>query len=130
MTGFALLKTLHMICGFLSVGGFALRGYWLATGNPLLQQRTVKTLPHVIDTLLLGSAVGMLLIWQASPFQFSWLTAKVLALLLYIVLGIIAMRFGKTATQRLSAWCAAMLTASYILSVAFTKSPWGLLALF
>lgn len=125
MTGFALLKTLHFTCAFLSVGGFALRGYWLATGNPLLQQRTVRTLPHLVDTLLLGSAVGMLLIWQVSPFEMSWLTAKILALLLYITLGMIAMRFGKTAALRLAAWFAAMITASYILSVAFTKSPLG-----
>jgi uncharacterized membrane protein SirB2 len=67
----------------------------------------------------------MLFIWQTSPFAMSWLTAKIAALLLYIGLGMIALRFGKTGTVRLTAWVAAMLTAFYILSVALSKSPWG-----
>ena len=124
-----MLKIIHVTCAFLSLGGFALRGYWMATANPLLQRRITRTLPHVVDTLLLGSALGMLFAWQLSPFELPWLTAKILALLLYIALGMIAMRFGKTRTVRLGAWMAALFTAFYILSVAFTKSPWGLLAL-
>jgi uncharacterized membrane protein SirB2 len=122
---FALLKVVHMSCAFASLAGFTLRGYWLLTEHPLLQQRLTKTLPHVVDTLLLGSAIGMLLIWKVSPLETPWLTAKVLALLMYIALGMIALRFGKTKTVRLCAWSGAMLSVAYIISVAFTKSPLG-----
>lgn len=106
----------------LSIGGFGLRGYWMLSDNGLLDRRISKTLPHIIDTLLLGSAVGMLFIWQTSPFSLSWLTAKVLALLLYIGLGMVALRFGKTRGVRVTAWLLALAVAAYIVSVALSKS--------
>ncbi len=104
-----------------------MRGFWMVKDNLLLQHRVAKTLPHIIDTLLLGSAVGMLIVMQVSPFATPWLAAKLLALLLYIVLGMIALRFGRTRTQRVTAYFAALLTALYIVSVAISKSPLGLL---
>ena len=128
MSLLALLKNMHMASAFLSVGGFILRGFWMLTDSPLLQNRAVKILPHAIDTLLLGSAVGMLIILHASPFAAPWLVAKILALLLYIFLGMIALRFGRTRTQRAAAYFAALLTASYIVSVAVSKSPLGFFA--
>ena len=129
MSAFELLKALHMACALLSICGFALRGYWMVSGHPLLQRRITKTIPHVVDTLLLGSAVGMLIIWQISPFSVDWLTAKIVALLVYIGLGMLALRFGKTKAVRVGAWLAALLTAGYIVSVAYTKSPLGFIGL-
>ena len=128
MTPFELLKITHVSCAVLSVAGFGLRGYWMLSGNGLLDKRIAKTLPHIIDTLLLGTAVGMLFIWQAYPFEHSWVTAKVLALLLYIVLGMVALRFGKTRGVRVTAWLLALAVAGYIVSVAFSKSALGFFA--
>jgi len=128
VTPFDFLKAVHMCCAVFSIGGFALRGYWMFSGNALLNRRVAKTLPHIIDTLLLGSAVGMLVIWQTSPFAFSWLTAKVIALLLYIGLGMVALRFGRTRQVRIVAWLLALLAAAYIVSVALAKSALGFLA--
>ena len=126
MSLFALLKGIHMASAFLSVGGFMLRGFWMLQDSPLLRHRVVKTLPHAIDTMLLGSAVGMLIVLQVSPFATPWLLAKILALLLYIVLGMIALRFGRTRGERVAACLAALLVALYIVSVAATKSTAGL----
>ena len=125
VTFFEFLKSVHIFSAMLSIGGFSLRGYWMFSGNGLLDKRIAKTLPHIIDTLLLGSAVGMLFIWQTSPFELSWLTAKVLALLLYIVLGMVALRFGKTRRTRITAWLSALFVVAYIVSVAFSKSAFG-----
>ena len=127
MTLFEVLKHLHMGCAFFSVAGFTLRGYWMLSDNTLLRHRAAKVLPHVIDTLLLASAVGMLLIWQLSPLQSDWLIAKIVALLVYIGLGMVALRFGKSRKVKVSAWLSALLVAGYIVSVAYSKSPWGLL---
>ena len=91
---FEALKHIHISCALLSIAGFTLRGYWMLTGSSLLRRRSAKVLPHVIDSLLLGSAIGMLLIWQVSPLQLSWLSAKIIALLVYIGLGMVALRFG------------------------------------
>lgn len=125
---FVWLKMAHVGSALLSIGGFALRGYWMLTDNPLLQRRLTRVLPHIIDTLLLGSAIGMLLVWQADPLQLPWLIAKIVGLLLYIGLGMVALRLGKTRRQRAAAFGLALLTAAYILAVAYSKSPLGMLA--
>ena len=124
---FEALKLIHLSCAFLSISGFALRGYWMLTGSGLLRRPLARRVPHVIDTLLLASAIGMLLIWQVSPLQVSWLSAKIIALLVYIGLGMVALRFGKSRKTRVNAWLLALLTAVYIVSVAYSKSPWGFL---
>jgi len=114
-----------MSCAFLSIGGFTLRGYWMLTDDARLRQRAARLLPHLLDTVLLGSAIGMLVIWQVNPFSLNWLSAKIIALLLYIGLGMVAFRFGRTLQIRQVAFGMALLTAVYILAVAFTKSPLG-----
>ncbi len=128
MPQFELLKALHTGCAFLSISGFALRGYWLFTGNRCLGLRLARVLPHIVDTVLLGCAIGMLVIWQENPLSQAWLTAKIIALLAYIGLGMVAFRFGRTRRVQGFAYGAALLTAAYIVSVAYTKSPLGLLA--
>ena len=128
MTFFDLLKTLHMVCALASIAGFAVRGYWMLADNPLLQRRLSRVLPHIVDTLLLASAVGMLIIWRLSPLDADWLIAKILALLVYIGLGMVALRFGPTRQIRLVAWLAALTTAAYIVTVAYSKNPLGLFA--
>ncbi len=87
MTLAAFLKLIHVTCAFASIAGFALRGYWMAVDNPLLQHRVAKVLPHVIDTLLLGSALALLLALHLSPLTRPWLGAKIIALLLLYRVG-------------------------------------------
>ena len=122
---FEWLKLLHVSCALLSVSGFTLRGYWMMTDNPLRQLRLARVLPHIIDTLLLASAVGMLVIWQTGPQQLPWLIAKIAGLLLYIVLGMVALRFGGTRRIRVASFALALLSAGYIIAVAYTKAPLG-----
>jgi hypothetical protein len=50
------LKHVHMGCAAVSGSLFLLRGIWMLRDSPRLQQRWVRTAPHVVDTLLLGSA--------------------------------------------------------------------------
>lgn len=129
MTLESFLKLIHVTCAFVSIAGFALRGYWMAVDSPLLQQWAAKVLPHVIDTLLLGSALALLLVLHLSPLTQSWLSAKIIALLLYIGLGMVALRFGRTKKTRVSAYLMALLCAVYMISVAYSKSPLGFLQL-
>ena len=121
-------KLVHVSCAFISIAGFGVRGYCMATDHALLESRAVKVLPHIIDTLLLGSAITLLLILQLSPLAQPWLIAKILALLIYIGLGMVALRFGRTRKTKVMAWLLALLTAGYIVSVAYSKNPWGIFA--
>ena len=123
MAVFELLKTVHVSCAFVSIAGFTLRGYWMILDHPLLRSRLTRVLPHLLDTLLLASAVGMLVVWQVDPLAMGWLSAKLLALLVYIGLGMVAFRFGRSRRIRIAAFVLALLTAGYIVTVAFTKSP-------
>jgi uncharacterized membrane protein SirB2 len=129
MTLAAFLKLIHVSCAFVSIAGFALRGYWMAVDNPLLQHRLAKVLPHVIDTLLLGAALILLIVLHLSPLAQPWLSAKIIALLLYIGLGMVALRFGQSKKTRVSAYLMALLCAAYMISVAYSKSPLGFLQL-
>ncbi|OGA99910.1 MAG: regulator SirB [Burkholderiales bacterium RIFCSPHIGHO2_12_FULL_61_11] len=116
------LKYLHITCAALSGSFFLLRGIWMLRDSDMLQQRWVKVLPHIVDTLLLGSALIMVF-WSAQyPFVQAWLTAKVLALLAYIGLGTVALKRGKTRAVRGWAFIAALATFAYIVAVALTRN--------
>lgn len=127
MTVFGILKSIHVTCALLSICGFALRGYWVLSDDHRRDYRLAKVLPHLIDTLLLVSAVAMLFIWGASPFDLPWVIAKIVALLAYIGLGMVVMRFANSQEVRVTAYLAALAVVAYIVSVALSHSPWGLL---
>lgn len=119
------IKLLHMSCAWLSISGFILRGWWRWRGSPRAQQRLSRVLPHCIDTILLASALTLASLSGQWPFQQDWLSAKLLALLGYIGLGMIAFRFGRTQSQRVLAYAGALLLFGYMLSVATWRSPLG-----
>ncbi len=87
-----------------------------------LQYRWVKVLPHIVDTVLLLSAFLMLYTLQLSVIENNWLIAKICALLVYIFLGMLALKPGRPLAVRVTAWISGMLVFLYIVSVALTKS--------
>ena len=125
---YAGLKYLHVGCVVLSGAGFLLRGAWMVTDNPLLRHPLTRRLPHVVDTLLLASAIALAVMLRQYPFAAPWVTAKVLGLLAYIVLGVIALRRGPNLAVRGVALAGAVLTYAWIVSVALTKNPYGYFA--
>ena len=122
------IKTIHLTCVALSFSGFFIRGIWMLQGSVKLKQRWVKITPHIVDTLLLASAVMLAVQWRLSPLEHAWLMAKIIGLLVYIGAGMVALRFGRSRNVRLTAWVFGLLTFLYIVSVALTKSVMGWLA--
>jgi len=120
---FVLLKQLHLTTIAVTLALFILRGVWMMTASPRLQARWVRALPHVNDTLLLTSGIGLAVLMQQYPLVHGWLTAKFFALILYIVLGTVALKRGKTRRQRIAAWIAALFVFGYMASVAVTHDP-------
>lgn len=118
------LKTIHVSCVVLTLGLFLLRGFWMLRDSAQLQQRWVKILPHVIDATLLTSAILMAFLLGQYPGVNAWLTAKALALLVYIGLGTIAIKRGKSKQVRVLAWLGALAVFGYIVAVALTRQPW------
>jgi uncharacterized membrane protein SirB2 len=117
------LKYFHIGCVLLSYTLFFLRGVWMLRGSAILQQRWVKVIPHIVDTALLLSAVTLAFMLSFSPLSSPWLMAKIVALLLYILLGTIALKRGRTKESRLAAWLSAQLVFIYIVTVALTHHP-------
>ncbi len=115
------LRYLHVGCAIVSGSLFMLRGGWMFFSPALLRRRWVRLLPHLIDTMLLASAVGLAAMRGMSPFVQPWLGAKVAAVLLYIALGDVALQRGRTFRTRVSAFFAALATFIYIIAVALTK---------
>jgi uncharacterized membrane protein SirB2 len=117
------VKYLHMTFAGLSGAFFLVRGIWMLCESDLLQRKWVRIAPHVIDTLLLTFAL-ILVFWSGQyPGAQGWLTAKVIALLLYIVLGTVALKRGKTRAVRMVAFFAALAVFAYIVAVALTRNP-------
>ncbi len=119
------LKILHITCVALSFTGFFIRGIWMLQDSVFLQNKWVKIVPHIVDAILLTTALSMLYVGHISVLEHSWLVAKILALLVYIGLGVYALKRGKTKRIRLFFWLAGLLLFMYIVSVAITKSVTG-----
>ena len=120
------VKHVHLAAIAASITFFIVRAFWMALAPARLEQRWVRIVPHVIDTLLLAS--GVWLAWQLGAAGVrGWLPAKLGGLVLYIVLGAIALRRGRTRGVRIAAAIAAVVTFAWMASVALSKSPLGFL---
>jgi len=112
-----------MTCAAISITGFVIRGILMMIESKLLRLRWVRIVPHIVDTLLLVSAVTLAVQLGFTPGNSPWLMAKIVGILAYIGLGFIALRFGRTKPIRITAWLAALLVFAYIVAVAVTMSP-------
>ena len=117
------LKVAHVSCVAISYALFVVRGVWMMRGSALLQRRWVRIVPHAVDTVLLASAIALAIMLHQYPLANGWLTAKVAGLLVYIGLGMIALKRGKTRRTRIAAWLVAQAVFFYIVAVAITRSP-------
>lgn len=124
---YAVLKTLHVACVVASGTFFAVRGYWMLRAPHWLGRRWVRVLPHAVDTMLLASAIALAIAIRNYPGTHAWLTAKVVGLVAYVVLGSIALKRGRTRAVRCGALAAALGVYAYIVSVALIRSPAGFL---
>jgi uncharacterized membrane protein SirB2 len=120
---YLILKNLHLATIAVTLTLFLVRGVWMMTDSPRLQARWVRIVPHLNDTLLLASGIALAVLIQQYPLVHGWLTAKLLALIAYIVLGTLALKRGKTKSRRIAAWVAALLVFGYMLAVARTHDP-------
>ena len=124
------LKMIHESAVAISFAGFFARGVGTLRNAGWVRHGTARTLPHLVDTVLIVSAVWLAFILRLTPANSPWIAAKIAGLVVYIALGMVALRFGRTKAVRATAWIAAMLTFGYIVSVAIVKDPRGPLSVF
>ena len=120
MAMYSVLKLVHVGAAVVSISGFALRGLWMLRGSALLERRLVRILPHVVDTILLLSGIALVWLMQLQVTGQPWLMTKLVAVVVYIGLGMVALRRGRTLAVRAVAFCLALATFAYIAGLVFT----------
>ncbi len=119
----AVLKGFHAGCASLSLGLFVWRGGRVLRRKPVASRLWSRIVPDTVDMLLLASGVALAWWLHKVPFESAWLTAKLAAVAVYIYLGFVVMRLGRTMHIRRAAWLAALIVFAYIVAVASTRSP-------
>ncbi|MDB6060696.1 MAG: regulator SirB [Verrucomicrobiaceae bacterium] len=117
------LKHIHVLCAVISIVGFIIRGALRLANSSVLQKKWIRIVPHIIDTLLLLSAIGLTITIHQYPITTDWLSAKLIGLIVYIGLGVVTLRTAKTQPVRIVAYLLAIVTFGYVAAVAVTKSP-------
>jgi len=125
---YLVLKIVHTLAAITTISGFMLRGYWMMTDSARLEHKATRVAPHIIDTVFLLSGVAMVWMLALNPLRQSWLLAKFTGLIVYIVLGAIAIKRGRTKQVRIIAFAGAISVFAYIVGVALSKSPASWLA--
>ncbi|HAU4330997.1 invasion regulator SirB2 [Citrobacter freundii] len=127
MTTFSVLLSIHLISIALSVGLLTLRFWWRYTDASLASARWSRIVPPIIDTVLLLSGVALIVKTHILPFtgQGTWLTEKLFGVIIYIVLGFIALDYRRARSQqaRLIAFPLALVVLYIIIKLATTKIP-------
>lgn len=117
-----LVKHIHLTCVALSLILLFIRFFWMLRQSPMLDKKLIKVLPHVVDTLLLVSALVLCVLINQYPFEQPWLTEKLFAVVAYIVMGYMCLK-GRTKALRWVALAGAMGWIALIVRLAITKQP-------
>jgi len=125
---YLIIKTIHMAFATLTIIGFLLRGYWRISGSNYYKNRAMKIVPHAIDAMFLATGIWLLVTLNLNPLQHPWLLAKFAALFAYVILGMVAFRFGRTQAIRLVAYVGALASFAFVVGTAIARSPLSWLA--
>jgi len=123
------IKQIHVTCAALSISGFLLRGVLMLRASPMLKALWMRVLPHINDTIFLTAAIALAVMSNQLPLFSSWVTAKVVGLLAYIVLGALALKAGRPKSVRVACLISAVAMFGWIVSVALLRHPAGIFSL-
>jgi uncharacterized membrane protein SirB2 len=123
------IKFVHILCVILSGSLFVLRGGLMLAHSRYTNHVALRMLSYTIDTTLLTAALMLITLLHQYPFVQAWLTVKVLLLVVYIILGVFALRRARTRSGQITCFLAALAVYAYIISVAIAHNPRGVFAL-
>lgn len=115
------IKAVHVSCAIITFSFFVTRFYWRLSKPAKLQEKWVRITPHLVDTLLLTSAIALAWAEQLNPLQHFWLFGKILALINYIICGAIALKYSPSRSGQILAFCGAVFSFAVIVSLAINK---------
>lgn len=121
------IKSAHIGLAFASGALFALRGAGVLGGWRWPMTWPLRWGSYAIDTALLTAALMLLTILPWGLFANGWLVVKLALLVVYIVLGTFALRRARQRRVRAICYVAALATYLWVVSIARTHQPLGLL---
>jgi uncharacterized membrane protein SirB2 len=119
------LRHAHLTLVSLSLALFAARGLGVLARQAWPLGRAPRLGSMAIDTLLLISGALLWHLLGLNPAVQTWLGVKLSLLLVYIVLGSIALRRGRTPAVRALAYAGALLTVAAMVGIARAHHPAG-----
>lgn len=119
------LKHIHLVTIALSATLLSIRFALLMMDSPKRNNRFLKVFPHIIDTALLLSGIGLIMVTGFVPFTDSapWLTNKITCVLAYIALGFFALKMAKNKLLRIFAFFGALGWLVMAANIAVSKNP-------
>lgn len=120
------IKWIHVAAVMLSGGLFALRGLLMLARSPHANHSVLRYASYAIDTTLLTAA--LMLVSILHPLGQTWLRVKLLLLVVYVVLGMLALKRGRTRTVQVACYILALAVFAFLVSIARAHDPWGFLA--
>lgn len=126
LTWYPQLKSAHVALVLCSGGLFALRGALVLCGRDGAMARPWRMLSYAIDSLLLAAGLTLWTLLSINPVSSSWLGVKLLLLVLYIVLGSLALKRARSPGLRRASYAMALLVYLFMVSVAVAHHPLGL----
>jgi uncharacterized membrane protein SirB2 len=121
------IRLVHIAAVLASGALFFLRGVAVQLGAQWAMAAPLRYLSYTIDSVLLTAALMLVTILHQYPFVDAWLTVKILLLVVYIVLGVLALKRGRSPAIRLVSWLGALAIFGLIISVARAHHPLGAL---
>ena len=122
------IRIVHIGAVIASGALFALRGAGVLSGARWPMAAPLRYLSYSIDTVLLTAALMLIAVLPAALFANHWLTVKLSLLVVYIVLGSLALKRGRSARVRGVCYVAALALFAAVVGIARTHQPLGWLA--
>ncbi|GAB2623683.1 SirB2 family protein [Novilysobacter erysipheiresistens] len=119
------IKMIHIALALLSGGLFAVRGAGVLAGMRWPHWLPVRWTSYAIDTSLLTAALMLLTVLPGAVFANGWLTAKLVLLVVYVVLGVFAIKRARTRTAKAICYIAALATFGMVYTIARAHHPLG-----
>lgn len=115
-----MIKILHLTFVLLSIASFVGRVFLAEKHPEMLEQKWIKIGPHIINSLLLITGITLVFQGQWLSGQYGWIIAKIIVLLGYVGLGMVAIK--RQGDLRWKAFAGAVACFTYIVVVAASKN--------
>lgn len=124
---YEILKHTHLTALAISFLLFFVRGYLMMRESSAAKHKAFLIAPHVINLILIVSGISLAVFLHLNPAHQPWLATKLVALVIYIVLGVLTFKHPKLRVRKIL-WLLALVVFAFIVSVAQSKNPLGFLA--